>query len=151
MMPLSKVIMAAQLAEQAHRDRVDKAGDPYLTHPLRVAFDLAEAGAPPEAVVVGLLHDAVEDGFVGLELVRSAFGEAVASALDALSHRKNEPRENYLRRIVACGPIAIAVKMADYRDNLNEARLAKLPPDVSARLRAKYEKEIEDVRSMVAN
>lgn len=151
MMPLSKIIMAVQLAEQAHRDQVDQAGDPYINHPLRVAFDLAESGAAPETVVVGLLHDAAEDGNLSLELVRSVFGEAVASALDAVSHRKNEPREQYLRRIVAYGRTAIAVKMADYRDNLNEGRLAKLPPDVSARLRAKYEKEIDRVISMVAN
>lgn len=149
--PMGQIILAVQLADQAHRGQVDKAGDPYLGHPLRAAMIVAEAGKPVEAVIAALLHDAVEDGCIGIELVRSTFGSQVGALVDALSHRKNEPRREYLRRVVAAGPLAVVVKMADYRDNLNEGRLAKLPPDLAARLRAKYEQEVNDVIAMVAN
>lgn len=49
---------AIEIAAEAHRDQTDKAGAPYLLHPLRVMMSLDT----DEERIVGVLHDVVEDG-----------------------------------------------------------------------------------------
>src|SRR5580693_5688516 len=44
-----------------HKDQVRRSGEPYLTHPLTVAYLLAELKFDPTCVAVGLLHDVLED------------------------------------------------------------------------------------------
>lgn len=107
---------ALQTAEKAHRDKLDKRGEPKLFHPLRVLERVRHAG--PDAVLVALLHDVVEDSETSLDdLRRQGFSEPVVEAVDRLSRRKGEPYPDY---IVRCGanPLARLVKLADLEDNL---------------------------------
>ena len=48
---------AIDIATKAHSGQVDKAGQPYITHPLRVM----SMGATDDEKIVGVLHDVVED------------------------------------------------------------------------------------------
>ncbi len=72
-------------AARAHRDQFRASGDPYLTHPLRVAYTLAQWGADPTTVTAGLLHDVMEDAGVSREELEELFGKEVAFIVDALT------------------------------------------------------------------
>jgi guanosine-3',5'-bis(diphosphate) 3'-pyrophosphohydrolase len=52
---------AFTFAASAHRGQVDKAGRPYITHPVRVANRVMEAGGSHAEIVAALLHDTVDD------------------------------------------------------------------------------------------
>ena len=118
----------------AHRGQRDKAGEPYILHPLRVMH--AVCGFHERMAAV--LHDVVEDTSVTLdELRRRGFPQAVVAAIDALSRRAGEP---YLAFIDRAGSHRIArpVKLADLLDNLDPRRLARFSPAQQKRLLRKY-------------
>jgi len=76
---------AYALAEQAHANQDRKSGDPYIQHPLAVAFLLADLGMDPDTIAAGLLHDVVEDTDIDLEKLRQEFGPDVASLVDGVT------------------------------------------------------------------
>lgn len=134
----NKVLRAIELAGRAHAGQVDLVGKPYILHCLRVAVDLALAGEPEDTVVVGILHDVVEDTDVTVDRVGDLFGPTVAEAIDLLTHRNGDSYEDYVDRIAWSGnPLAVAVKLADLRSNLSTA------PRVVPRKVARYEAAIE--------
>lgn len=49
--------------------------------------------------IVAILHDVVEDTDITLDDISYRFGEVIADAVDAITHRKNEPREEYYTRV----------------------------------------------------
>lgn len=112
---------ARKLAESVHRTAVDKAGEPYIHHPERVAGRLDA----PEEKVVGWLHDVVEDSAVTVDQIGNLFGPETAAAVDAVTHRPLETWADYLAR-VRKNPVARAVKISDLIDNSNMSRLPKV-------------------------
>ena len=123
------------MAAQAHEGQFDKAGRPYIEHPERVVGHLVNPTA--DEVVVGWMHDVVEDTEAAIRDVEKEFGATVADAVDAITRRPGEARNDYYARIRA-NPIALRVKAADLADNTDPARLAMLDPEERARLEAKY-------------
>jgi hypothetical protein len=126
---------ARELATAAHDGQVDKAGRAYLEHPAEVAERVRGESAVVQ--VVAWLHDVVEDTEVTLDRVREQFGDEVASAVDAITHRGGEPRVDYYAR-VAANPTALRVKEADLADNTDPWRMRRLEPVLRARLAKKY-------------
>ncbi|WP_249051518.1 hypothetical protein [Cellulomonas fimi] len=90
-----------------------------------------------EQIAVAWLHDVVEDTPTTLEDVEVAFGSVVAAAVDAMTHRPGEPRLDYYA-MVRANSLVLTVKTADLADNTDPIRLAALPPELGARLEAKY-------------
>jgi len=115
------VARARAIAETAHRGQVDKAGAPYFAHPARVAAALADS----EARAVAFLHDVVEDcpGWTLARLAAKGMPPAVVAAVDALTKRAGEDNEAYLARVLA-NALAVRVKIADLRDNMDLSRIA---------------------------
>lgn len=112
---------ALSIAWTAHDGQRDKAGAPYILHPLRVA----KAMASPDERIVALLHDVVEDSTATLADLRAeGFSEAVVAAVDALTKREGESRLDAAKRAVQ-NPIARAVKLADVADNMDLSRIAE--------------------------
>jgi hypothetical protein len=141
-LPGSLVTDALAIATIAHAGQVDKAGRPYIEHPLRVARRVMETGGPQPVVAAALLHDVVEDtGLTHEALAESlkwgrktatttsmhegGWGTALVTLglVEALTHRQDETRDDYYERIKAAGPNALAIKRFDMADNLDRDRL----------------------------
>lgn len=125
---------ALEVAVRAHAGQVDKGGKPFILHPLRVML----AGRTEDEMVLGVLHDVVED--TALELSDLDFlSDRVLRALDAITHRHevSEPRVEYLARVKE-HDLARRVKLADTRDNLSPERVEDLPEKDRERVLAKY-------------
>jgi (p)ppGpp synthase/HD superfamily hydrolase len=115
---------AVSIAALAHRGQKDKAGAPYLLHPLRMMLRMDTEAAMMAAV----LHDVVEDTEWTLERLREAgFSDEVLEAVDCLTHRAGESYEEFVKR-VRTNPIARQVKIADLEDNMNVRRMNQLGP-----------------------
>ena len=113
---------AVEIAVAAHRGQTDKAGQPYLLHPLRLLAQMRTASEQ----IVAVLHDVVEDSDWTFEMLRErGFGSDILAALDALTRREDEPYEDYVER-AATLPLARRVKIADLEDNLDVRRLGAL-------------------------
>ncbi len=126
---------AIALAVEAHRGQADKAGAPYILHPLRVMLGVAG----PVEQVVAVLHDVVEDSGWTLERLRErGFPPEVCAALDALTRRPGESYEAFILRARA-DPIARTVKLADLEDNMDVRRLGELTAEDAERVR-KYQR-----------
>lgn len=117
---MSTLNRAIAIAAKAHDGQVDKAGAPYILHPLRVMLNVEGESARTVAV----LHDVVEDSDVTLEdLAKEGFSEEVLAAVEAVTARPGETRIEGAYR-AAANPIARAVKLADNADNSNLSRIA---------------------------
>ena len=132
---MSTLERAIEIAAQAHAGQVDKAGAPYILHPLRVMLRMEDT----EARIAAVLHDVVEDSDWTLEdLAREGFSEAVLRAVDALTKRPGEDRLDAARR-AARDPLARAVKLADNAENSDLGRIAAPTAKDYARLAQYHE------------
>ena len=121
---------AVSIAARAHGGQKDKAGAPYLLHPLRMMMRMDTEAAMMAAV----LHDVVEDTEWTLERLREAgFSDEVLEAVDCLTHREGEIYPQFVER-VRTNPIARQVKIADLEDNMNVRRMNRLGPKDLERL-----------------
>lgn len=115
---------AIRLAVEVHEGQRDKAGAPYILHPLRVMASVEGE----DAKIVAVLHDVIEDAQVeGIEeRVRAALSggdsKRLMAALDALTKRDGEGYEAFIER-VAPNDLARRVKLADLQDNMDVRRL----------------------------
>ena len=129
---MSDLSTAVEIAAKAHRGQTRKNGSPYVLHPLRVMMRQDSE----EAMIVGVLHDVVEDTDVTLaDLEDAGFAPAVTEALGLLTHRDEVPYEDYVEAI-APNALARAVKLADLEDNMNLREI----PEVTEKDLARAEK-----------
>lgn len=127
---MSTLERAIALAAEAHAGMVDKAGAPYILHPLRVMLRVADE----RARIAAVLHDVVEDTEWTLERLREeGFDPEVLAAVDALTRRNGEDYYDFCRR-AAQHPIARIVKRADIEDNLDLSRIPDPSPEDHARI-----------------
>ena len=116
---ISDIEKAIALAIRVHNGQKDKAGAPYILHPLRVMLSM-DTDREMQAAV---LHDSVEDGDITLETLYSeGFSEEVCSAVVALTKKAGETYDEYLNRVNE-NSISRKVKIADLNDNLNPNRI----------------------------
>ena len=130
-------IRAMQIAYDAHHGQTDKAGVPYVFHPLH----LAEAMEDEICCCAALLHDVVEDTAVTLEDLAAVFPPEVVEAVALLTHEEGTDYFDYVRRIRS-SPIARTVKLADLQHNSDATRFAgvSVPEDRIGYFRDKYTK-----------
>jgi (p)ppGpp synthase/HD superfamily hydrolase len=112
------------LASKKFLDTLDKGGNPYILHCLRVMNGVDQNDE--DLMCIAVMHDLVEDTDVTLDDLRSlGFSERVIRGVDTMSHRDEEDYETYIKRI-ALNPDAVKVKRADLIDNSNITRLKGL-------------------------
>ena len=121
----NRLQQAKELAFEIHANQTDKAGEPYIHHLKAVASKLEEQGENEDVIIVGWLHDSVEDTDITLDEIQHLFGDVVSTAVDAITKHKNEPYDDYLLRVKS-NPIAQRVKLADLSHNMDLSRLAKI-------------------------
>ena len=127
---MSTIERAIEIAARAHAGQVDKAGAPYIFHPLRVMF----AVKTPEQKMTAILHDVVEDTDVTFEYLRTeGFSTEVLDAVKALTKADGEARLDAARR-AANNAIARIVKLADVTDNMDISRITNPSEKDYARL-----------------
>jgi hypothetical protein len=134
---------AIAIATEAHAGQVDKAGSPYIDHPLRVM----RAQNSDLARIVAVLHDVVEDcdGWTFERLEAEGFKPAVIEALRLVTKIEGEAYEDFVRR-AAGNSISRAVKIADLEDNMDVSRLPILTDKDHERLE-KYQKAMATLQS----
>lgn len=112
---------AYDIAFTAHTGQVDKAGKDYFNEHILFVTNTVKT---PEEKIVALLHDTIEDTRVTLEYLRfKDFPEYIIEAVDAITRRKNESYDTFIKR-VALNPIAKEVKIADLKHNSDLNRLS---------------------------
>jgi len=122
---------AISLAVEKHRGQVDKAGQPYILHPMRVMCRMKTE----QEMMVAVLHDLIEDTDVTLDDLREAgYPEAVVTAVDYLSRRDGESYEDFTKRIMG-NPLAVQVKLGDLLDNMDIRRIDSMDEDDLERLK----------------
>lgn len=136
---------AIAIAVDAHLFHMDKAGAPYILHPLRVMCSLGKASE--EQQIIAVLHDVVEDSSWTLEDLAREFSAEVVLAIDCLTRRKGESYENYIRR-VSSNNLAVRVKLEDLRDNANLARFDQ-PTEADVLRAKKYRETIKQFYRLV--
>ena len=137
---MSTLERAIEIAVKAHAGQIDKAGEPYILHPLRLMF--AVNGMYTRMVAV--LHDVVEDTSVTIDNLKAeGFPAEVIEAVQALTKQKGESRIEAAKRASA-NSISRAVKLADVTDNMDITRISQPTEKDYLRL-----KEYEKVRALL--
>jgi guanosine-3',5'-bis(diphosphate) 3'-pyrophosphohydrolase len=137
---MSTLERAIAIAAEAHAGEFDRAGQPFILHPIRVMIRLAGS----EERIVAVLHDVVEDTSITLDYLRDAgFSEVVVNAIEALTKLPGETRLQAAER-AAVNPIARSVKLADNADNMDLSRIVSPTEKDYARIR-----EYEQVRALL--
>jgi (p)ppGpp synthase/HD superfamily hydrolase len=99
---------AIAIAAQAHQDHYDKAGAPYILHPLRTMLRMSSE----TEMMAAILHDMVEDTEWTLDKLRQGgFAEEVVQAVECLTQRDHETYDEFIGR-VRTNAIASKVKLA---------------------------------------
>ena len=169
----SPASIARNIAELAHKNQKRLNGEPYVTHPNRMAnmfnnlimwgdpegYDcesLFNLGIPDKGVVsVCYLHDVIEDTKYKFEDIKTIyqkekwlsifFEEKIANPLKLITHKKSEPYSKYIEKVCS-EPVSAMVKFLDLIDNLNPFDLDKLGGHELKRMEkyVKYLKVIND-------
>lgn len=115
---------AIRIAVHVHTGQFDKAGVPYILHPLRVMNGVKKV----KEKIVAVLHDTIEDhpDLISLNLLRQeGFPEEILDALDSVTRREYETYEQFILRAKE-NEIGRKVKIVDLRDNSDLFRVHEL-------------------------
>jgi guanosine-3',5'-bis(diphosphate) 3'-pyrophosphohydrolase len=133
---MSTLEKAISIAAKAHSGQVDKGGQPYILHPLRVMMRVSRM----EECITAVLHDVVEDTTVSFkDLLDEGFSSEIVDALCALTKLPGENRMEATKR-AAANPIARTVKIADVQHNLELPRIPH--PDADDLKRSEQYQEV---------
>jgi guanosine-3',5'-bis(diphosphate) 3'-pyrophosphohydrolase len=138
-----------------HKGQVRRSGEPYLIHPLNVAAILAEMKADDVSIVVGLLHDVLEDTLTTKASIAQQFGPEVAELVDGLTKigkfsyvsREQEQAETFRKMILAMVSDlrVVLVKLADRLHNMRTLQF------LGEEKRREIARETLDIYAPIAN
>jgi (p)ppGpp synthase/HD superfamily hydrolase len=128
---MSVLEKAISIALEAHKGQVDKAGNAYILHPLRIMFQMETE----DEMIVAILHDVVEDTEITFDYLRDqGFSKRVLESLESLTRRAEESYSDYINR-AGKDPIGIKIKQADLIDNMNLSRMKRITEKDLGRMR----------------
>lgn len=136
---MSTLTKAITIAAAVHGNQVDKAGEDYILHPLRLMMRMQS----DETRIVAVLHDVLEDSsendaWTPERLIEEGFKKEIVDAVDCLTKREVESYEGFIERLSG-NNIARLVKIADLEDNMNVLRL-RIMDEVDVHRLKKYHK-----------
>lgn len=125
---IDKLNIAYVYAAQQHRGQIRQSGEAYLSHPLNVAYILAEMKMDVDCIIAGLLHDTIEDTDTTYEVIEELFGKPVAFLVDAVSKiskipfqsKEEKQAESFRKMLVSMSDDirVIIIKLADRLHNM---------------------------------
>ena len=133
-------------ALEAHKSQKRYSGDPYISHPVKVAEILTNLKLDTATIITGLLHDTVEDTPASMEELKIKFGDEIASLVDGVtkiskmkthSDIKNQA-ENFRKLILAVSK-DIRVLLVKLADRLHNMRTISFVPNEEKRKRIALE------------
>lgn len=149
------VTRAYEYGAKMHDGQTRKTGEPYITHPVAVAHELALMHLDAEAIVAAILHDVVEDTEASLDDIIERFGEEVAALVDGVSKldqiqfrsRAEAQAESFRKMMLAMieDIRVILVKLADRLHNMQT--LGAMPAEKKRRIA----RETLDIYAPIAN
>lgn len=126
---------AYKAALEAHDGQLRSSGEPFVTHPLQVAYILAEMEMDTTTITAGMLHDTVEDTSFTYEKTLKNFGEEVANLVDGVTKlakipytNKQEIQAENLRKMFLAMSKDIRVIIIKLADRLHNMRTLKYKP-----------------------
>jgi GTP pyrophosphokinase len=158
---------AYALAERAHTGQNRKSGEPYIQHPLSVAFLLADVGMDPDTVAAGLLHDVVEDSDIELGELAEEFSPRLANLVDGVTkldkmekeqvedrfneegegERQDQDAESLRKMFIAMAEDirVVIIKLADRLHNMRTVR------PLSVERRRRFSRETQEIFAPLAS
>lgn len=125
---IEQIRKAYEYADKAHKTQIRATGEPYIIHPLAVAYILAELEMNAEGIIAALLHDVVEDTEYTIDDIKILFGKEVAFLVDGVTklsqfHYKNkedQQTENFRKMFLAMAQDirVVIIKLADRLHNM---------------------------------
>ena len=143
---------ALQYATQAHAGQTRSGGEPYITHPMRVADHIRQYKQSHNLdalISAAYLHDTVEDTDTTHEALQDLFGGLVASLVKELTSDpeqiKKVGKAQYLaHKMAAMSSYALVIKLADRLDNVKDITTTRTP-----QWRQKYKTETEHILNYI--
>lgn len=130
------------VAREAHEGQMRSSGEPYITHPVAVAINLAKMHLDHETLMAALLHDVIEDTSTTKKDLADLFGNTVAELVEGVSkldklkfdNKEQMQAENFRKMILAMVQDirVILIKLADRTHNMRT--LESLRPDKRRRI-----------------
>jgi len=138
-----------------HRGQVRSSGEPYLIHPLNVAWTLADMRLDETSIAVGLLHDVLEDTLTTKETLQELFGENVAELVDGVTKisryayvSKEEQQAETFRKMLLAMVGDLRVVLVKLADRLHNMRTLEFLPEEK---RLAVAKETMEIYAPIAN
>jgi guanosine-3',5'-bis(diphosphate) 3'-pyrophosphohydrolase len=138
-----------------HRDQVRSSGEPYLIHPLNVAYILADMRLDETSIAVGLLHDVLEDTLTTKKALHELFGEDVAELVDGVTKisryayvSKEEQQAETFRKMLLAMVSDLRVVLVKLADRLHNMRTLQFLPEEK---RLAIAKETMEIYAPIAN
>ena len=114
--------IALELAVEKHKNQTDKAGNPYILHPLHVMENVNSK----EGKIVAILHDIIEDTDITEDyLLKIGLSKRIIDAVVALTRSEDMDYQEYIKNL-SSNPLAKEVKLADLEHNMDLKRLPTL-------------------------
>jgi len=152
---LELIRRAYNYGEWAHREQIRKSGEPYFTHPARVAEAIADLRLDTASVCAGLLHDVVEDTVATIADIEGDFGKEIAELVDGVTKlskinftsKEDRQAESFRKMVIAMAKDirVLLVKLCDRLDNMRT--LEHMKPEAQERIA----RETEEIYAPLAN
>lgn len=131
-----KIYRAYEVAKKLHDGQMRKSGEPYIIHPINVAYILTELKADSDTICAGLLHDTLEDTDISYEELSNLFNPTIANLVDGVTkirriHFQSKREQNLAntRKILTSLTTdvrIIIIKLADRLHNMRTLEFHKL-------------------------
>mgnify|MGYP004564168731 CR=1 FL=1 len=123
------ILKAYNYANDNHKGQLRKSGEPYIIHPLQVAYILATIELDESTICAALLHDVVEDTQITHQDIINEFGQEIADMVEGVTKLgklqqyttvQEQQVEDYRKMFLAMGKDirVILIKLADRLHNM---------------------------------
>ena len=117
---MKNLALAIAITSEAFKNTLDKGGEPYILHCLRVMMNVE---GDEDIKCAAIMHDLIEDtDYTFEDLTKLGFSDKTVGLLHLLTHQKETPYMEYIKAI-SVSKEATQIKLKDLEDNSNITRL----------------------------